>query len=277
MKWEMSNNEKLNADEIMALQWLGYEYERIRRTSLAEFDRLYDEDPRLEELLEKANSLLDRQEEAGVVSLPWHSDRYPKRLLKIGADAPALIHLKGNLGLLTEKRAVAVIGARAADKEGNKAAYELGRKYTREGAVIVSGLALGCDASAHVGCLDNGGKTIAIVGNGLDICHPRENAALQQRILDNGGLLLSEQPFGVKANPKRLVARNRLQAALSTTVILAQCPEQSGSMHTMRFARKYRKKCRAVQFPKATDANGGNRLLIAGGFAEPIPFASLMA
>ena len=95
----MSNNEKLNADEIMALQWLGYEDERIRRTSLAEFDRLYDEDPRLEELLEKANSLLDRQEEAGVVSLPWHSDRYPKRLLKIGADAPALIHLKGNLGL----------------------------------------------------------------------------------------------------------------------------------------------------------------------------------
>ena len=273
----MSNNEKLNADEIMVLQWLGYEDECIRRTSLAEFDRLYDEDPRLEELLEKANSLLDRQEEAGVVSLPWHSDRYPKRLLKIGADAPALIHLQGNLDLLTEKRAVAGIGARAADNEGNKAAYELGWKYTREGAVIVSGLALGCDASAHVGCLDNGGKTIAIVGNGLDICHPRENAALQQRILDNGGLLLSEQPFGVKANPKRLVARNRLQAALSTTVILAQCPEQSGSMHTMRFARKYRKKCRAVQFPKATDANGGNRLLIAGGFAEPIPFASLMA
>ena len=105
----MSNNEKLNADEIMVLQWLGYEDECIRRTSLAEFDRLYDEDPRLEELLEKANSLLDRQEEAGVVSLPWHSDRYPKRLLKIGADAPALIHLQGNLDLLAEKRAVAVI------------------------------------------------------------------------------------------------------------------------------------------------------------------------
>lgn len=273
----MSNNEKLNADEIMALQWLGYEDERIRRISLAEFDCLYDEEPRLEELLDKANALLDRQEAAGVVTIPWHSGRYPQRLLKIGADAPALIHLKGNPDLLTEQSAVAVIGARAADKEGNAAAYELGKKYTREGAVIVSGLALGCDASAHVGCLDNGGKTIAIVGNGLDICHPRENVALQQRILDNGGLLLSEQPFGVKANPKRLVARNRLQAALSTTVILAQCPEQSGSMHTMRFARRYRKKCRAVQFPKATDANGGNRLLIAEGLADPIPFASLMA
>lgn len=272
----MSDNEKLNADEIMALQWLGYEDERIRRTSLAEFDRLYDVEPCLEALLDKANALLDRQEAADVVTLPWYSGRYPKRLLKIGADTPALIHLKGNLELLTEERAVAVIGARAADKEGNRAAYELGRKFTREGAVIVSGLALGCDASAHTGCLDSGGKTIAIVGNGLDICHPKENAALQQRIFDNGGLLFSEQPFGVKANPKRLVARNRLQAALSTAVVLAECPEQSGSMHTMRFARRYRKRCLAVQFPKATEANGGNRLLIADGLAEPIPFTSLM-
>lgn len=268
----MSDKELLNSDEIMALQWLGYEDERIRRTSLADFYRLYDEDPYLEQLLDKANTLLDRQEAAGVVTLPWHSDRFPRRLLSIGADAPALIHLKGNIDLLKMEQAVAVIGARAADKEGNKAAYSLGKKYALEGAVIVSGLALGCDASAHVGCLDCGGKTIAIVGNGLDICHPKENAALQQRILDSGGLLLSEQPFGVKANPTRLVARNRLQAALSETVILAQCPEHSGSMHTMRFARKYRKRSLAVQFPNATEANAGNRLLIADSLAEPIVY-----
>lgn len=69
--------EKLNVDEIMALQWLGYEDERIRETSLEQFDRLYDEEPRLEELLEKANALLDRQEADGVVSLPWHDKRFP--------------------------------------------------------------------------------------------------------------------------------------------------------------------------------------------------------
>lgn len=269
--------ERLNVDEIMVLQWMGYEDEQIRKTSLEEFDRLYDEEPRLEELLEKANTLLDRQEADGVVSLAWHDARFPKRLLKIGRDCPAVIHLKGDLSLLGEEKAVAIIGARAADKEGNDAAYRLGRKYAEEGNVIVSGLALGCDTAAHRGCLEVGGKTIAIVGNGLDICHPKENKPLEQEILEKGGLILSEQPYGVKANPKRLVARNRLQAALSTTVILAQCPEQSGSMHTMRFARRYRKKCLAVQFPKATDANGGNRVLIAEGFAEPIPFASLMA
>ena len=91
----------------------------------------------------------------------------------------------------------------------------------------VSGLAIGCDKAAHEGCLDAGGQTIAIVASGLNIVHPKENAPLQQRILENGGLILSEQPFGVKANPTRLVARNRLQAALSNTVILAECPQQS--------------------------------------------------
>lgn len=262
--------EKLNVDEIMALQWMGYEDERIRKTSLEEFDRMYDEEPRLEELLEKANATLDRQEGDGVVSLPWHSERFPKRLLKIGRDCPAVIHLKGDIALLAEEKAVAVIGARAADREGNDAAYRLGRKYAEEGNVIVSGLALGCDASAHRGCLDAGGKTIAIVGNGLDICHPRENNPLEQEILAKGGLMLSEHPFGVKANPSRLVARNRLQAALSTAVILAQCPEKSGSLHTMRFARKYRRLSLAVAFPMPTPANAGNRRLIADGLATGI-------
>lgn len=262
--------ETLNVDEIMALQWMGYEDDYIRRVSLEEFDRLYDYEPRLEELLEKANSLLDRQEADGVVSLAWHDARFPKRLLKIGRDCPAVIHLKGDISLLGGEKAVAIIGARAADREGNDAAYRLGRRYAEEGNVIVSGLALGCDAAAHRGCLDVGGRTIAIVGNGLDICHPRENKPLEQEILAKGGLMLSEQPYGVKANPTRLVARNRLQAALSTAVILAQCPEKSGSLHTMRFARKYRKRSLAVAFPNPTPANAGNRRLIADALTQPI-------
>ena len=136
--------------------------------------------------------------------------------------------------------------------------------------MVVSGLALGCDASAHIGCLDAGGGTIAIVGNGLDICHPKENKALETRILENGGLLMSEQVIGVKANPTRLVARNRLQAGLSQAVILAQCPEQSGSLHTMRFARKYRKKSLAATFPRRTPANAGNYSLLDQNLATPI-------
>ena len=170
---------------------------------------------------------------------------------------------------------IAVIGARAASPIGLRKAYELGNKYAKEGNIIVSGLALGCDKSAHEGCLDADGRTIAIVASGLNITHPIENAPLQQRILENGGLInggliLSEQPFGVKANPTRLVARNRLQAALSSTVILAECPQQSGSMHTMRFARKYHKRCLVVSYPEYSDKNAGNELLINLNLARSI-------
>lgn len=135
---------------------------------------------------------------------------------------------------------------------------------------MVSGLVLGCDAAAHRGCLDVKGGTIAIVGNGLDVTHPRENKVLEESILRNGGLMLSEQPIGVKAKPTRLVARNRLQAALSEAVILAQCPAQSGSLHTMRFARMYGRESLAATFPRRTEANAGNYDLIEQNLAKPI-------
>lgn len=199
-----------------------------------------------------------------------HDVGFPKRLLAIGEDCPPVIYCRGNIALLHSEKTVAVIGARAADKEGCDKAYQLGAEYARNGYVVVSGLALGCDTAAHRGCLDVGGATIAIVGSGLDITHPRENKALKQAILDNGGLLLSEQPLGVKANPTRLIARCRLQAALSGIVILAQCPARSGSLHTMRFARKYGKDCFAAVYSMRTEANAGNYNLIEQYLAKPI-------
>ena len=262
--------EKLNIDEVMALQMSGMPTSQIIKTDLAKFDRLYEENPEFDGYLDKANSILDRQEKLGIVSISCQDSRFPARLLAIGADCPAVIHCKGNLKLLKAEKAVAVIGARSADKEGNTKAYQLGADYARKGYVVVSGLALGCDAAAHHGCLDVKGGTIAIVGNGLDITHPRENKVLEDSILRNGGLMLSEQPIGVKANPSRLVARNRLQAALSEAVILAQCPAQSGSLHTMRFARKYGRESLAATFRQRTEANSGNYDLIEQNLAKPI-------
>lgn len=262
--------EKLNIDEVMALQMLGWTTSKIRKTDLAQFERVLDSVPEVGGFLEKANDILDRQEKMGIVSLSCQDADFPKRLLDIGNDSPAVIHCKGNFDILGAEKTVAIIGARSADKEGNEKAYDLGRKHAEAGCVVVSGLALGCDTAAHNGCLDAGGFTIAIVGNGLDICHPRENKSLETRILDNGGLLLSEQPMGVKANPTRLVARNRLQAAMSDTVILAQCPAKSGSLHTMRFARQYHKQCLAASFPRRTEANAGNFMLIDEKLAKQL-------
>ena len=261
---------KLNIDEVMALQMMGLSTREIIRTDLEAFDKLYDEKPELEDYIDKANDILDRQEEMGIVSISCQDSDFPSRLLAIGEDCPAVIHCKGNLDLLKADKAVAIIGARAADKEGNEKAYQLGKEYAEDGYVIVSGLALGCDAAAHRGCLDAQGYTIAIVASGLDITHPRENKPLQDAILENGGLLFSEQVIGVKANPARLVARNRLQAALSEAVILAQCPARSGSLYTMRFARQYRKRSLAATFPRRNQFNEGNYLLLDNNMAQPI-------
>ena len=263
--------DKLNIDEILVLKWRGFTPMKIAKTTLPEFDHLYDEDPdEFDRLIDRANSILDKQEALGIKTISIQDEAYPDRLKKIGNEAPVLIHLLGNVELLKRGKAIAIIGARSADKEGNAKAYELGKKYAEEGNVIVSGLALGCDKAGHEGCLAVKGETIAIVGSGLDIIHPKENMDLQKRILEADGLILSEQLIKIKANPTTLVARNRLQAALSDAVILAQCPAQSGSLHTMRFARQYRKKSLAVKFPKRTEANAGNFDLIESNLAQPL-------
>lgn len=263
--------EKLTIEEIYCLSRFGMSTKDILKTHLNAFDRLYDDNAeQFDEWLDYAESRFDKQEELGIKTISCQDETYPARLKAISNDAPSLIFLRGDASLLTIEKAVAVIGARAADAQGLDAAFKVGKTFSERGNVIISGLALGCDKAAHEGCLSGEGKTIAIVASGLDITHPRENIGLQRQILEHGGLLLSEQLIGVKANPSRLVARNRLQAALSQSVILAQCPEHSGSMHTMRFARKYRKECLAVNYTKWSEINSGNRLLIDEGLAKPL-------
>lgn len=257
----------LSKEDILCMQYAGIRafqimHPKLKREEYAEAFVAY---------IDKAENVMEMQQEYGVVMLTFQDEDFPRSFRKIGNDCPPMIHCLGDMSLLnpTDKR-IAIIGARAASPAGNRKAYELGRQFAEEGNIIVSGLALGCDKAAHEGCLDAGGKTIAIVASGLNIVHPKENEPLQQHILENGGLILSEQPFGTKANPTHLVARNRLQAALSNAVVLAECPERSGSMHTMRFARKYRKQCFVASYPKYSDINAGNELLLNLNLARPI-------
>ena len=249
----------LSKEDILCMQYAGMKSSQIMSPNLASEE--YAE--AFETYIDKAENVITMQEEHGITTLTFQDEFFPHLLRKIGHDCPPMIHSLGDMSLLNPKaNRIAIIGARAASSAGLKKAYELGKQFAEEGNIIVSGLALGCDKAAHEGCLDAGGRTIAIVASGLNIVHPKENASLQQRILENGGLILSEQPFGMKANPTRLVARNRLQAAISDTVILAECPEHSGSMHTMRFARKYHKRCLVASYPEYNDKNAGNELLI---------------
>ena len=261
------NNGILCKEDILCMQYAGMKSSRIMNPKLTPEE--YAE--AFETYIDKAESVISMQEEYGITTLTFQDECFPYSLRKIGHDCPPIIYCLGDMSLLTtETNRIAIIGARAASPSGLKKAYELGKQFAENGNIIVSGLALGCDKSAHEGCLDVRGRTIAIVATGLNIVHPKENAPLQQRILENGGLILSEQPFGVKANPTRLVARNRLQAALSDTVVLAECPRRSGSMYTMRFARKYHKRCLVATYPEYSWINEGNELLINLNLAKSI-------
>ena len=205
-----------------------------------------------------------------IITIHKDDELFPMALKTIGEDCPKILYALGNIELLKEEHMVAIIGSRKSSRQGNSAAYSLGVKFAKEGKVIVSGLALGCDTAAHRGCLSVDGKTIAIVATGLNLVHPRENEPLQAEILRKGGLILSEQPIGIKANPTRLVARNRLQAALSETVVVAECPEHSGTMHTVRFAQKYGKHIKAVHFKWTNEQNTGNRFIVDNHIGEYI-------
>ena len=207
---------------------------------------------------------------AQIITINKEDEFFPEAFKAIGEDCPERIYAMGNLDLLKREHMVAIIGSRKATRTGNSKAYDLGISYAKKGYVVVSGLALGCDASAHRGCMAADGGTIAIVATGLNLVHPRENIPLQEEILRKGGLILSEHPLGVKANPTRLVSRNRLQAALSEEVIVAECPKHSGTMHTVRFAQKYGKKVKAARLPYDKEENSGNKYIIDTGIGEGI-------
>ena len=227
--------------------------------------------------LDKAKRILDRQAKAGVVTIPYYAEAYPRHFRNLGRDAPPLIHIVGNQALLNRENNVAIIGARAADKEGLDIAYELANQIGGQGHVVISGLALGCDTFVHRGCLDADGQTMAIVASGLDITHPKVNKPLQDEIVAKGGTILSEHPFGVKANPTRLVARCRMQVALTQSIIVIQCPIISGTMYAVRFAQEYDGDCfgwendiYAVRYDTQNELNSGNKFLLDYNLALPI-------
>ena len=184
---------------------------------------------------------------------------------QIVEDCPTQLFALGNASILDELNnfeKVAIIGARKADNEGLSVAYDLGKQLNN--TIVISGLAKGIDTAAHVGCLYRRGLTIAVVGSGLNHVHPKENIPLQQRILANNGLILSEQSPKEKASPRTLIARTRLQVALADKVYVVECEKESGTMHAVNFALKYGKPIFALDCDWS-----GNRYLIDNSLAKP--------
>ncbi len=165
----------------------------------------------------------------------WHP-RYP-RLLREISDPPLGIYVKGELPD-DNIDTVAIIGARKCSRYGATVAYDIAKELGKTNVVVVSGMARGIDSEGHRGILDGGGKTIAVLGCGLDICYPPENQELMKRIAENG-CIISEFAPGMPAMPGNFPSRNRIIAGLSEMVVVVEAGKKSGTLITADLALDY--------------------------------------
>ena len=183
--------------------------------------------------------------------------KYPQLLRQI-YDPPIALYIKGNRKILNGNN-IAIIGCRNASEYGQKASKYFSYNLTKCGLNIVSGLAKGIDSYSHIGnicalteksnieieklddksinsCNNNYGKTIAVVGNGLNIVYPKENQILQEKILECGGCIISEYPLGTKPEKANFPARNRIISGISKGLLVIEAQEKSGTLITTDFA-----------------------------------------
>lgn len=165
----------------------------------------------------------------------WHP-RYPK-LLKNIADPPIGIYVRGELPD-DNIDTVAVIGARKCSRYGASVAYDIAKDLGRTNVIVVSGMARGIDSEGHKGILDGGGRTIAVLGCGVDVCYPPENQELMNRIAENG-CIISEFAPGMPAMPGNFPSRNRIIAGLSKMVVVVEAGKKSGTLITADLALDY--------------------------------------
>ncbi len=193
--------------------------------------------------------------------LVFHGEAAYPPLLAMTEDAPAYLTVRGNLSLLT-KRAVAVVGARNASANGQRLAESLSRDLGRAGLMVVSGLARGIDAAAHLGALETG--TLAVIGGGIDIAYPRENRQLQDAIAE-AGVVVTEARVGEQPTARHFPRRNRIIAGIARGVVVVEAAPRSGSLITARLAGEYGRDVFAV--PGAAHdprSRGTNQLLREG-------------
>lgn len=205
---------------------------------------------------------VQRAEEAGVKIIPFGSGIYPARLRSI-ADPPPCLYIKGEIRREDDK-AVAVIGTRSASHYGRRVARDLCRGLASLGFTVISGMARGIDGVAHDEALNAGGRTIAVLGSGVDRAYPPEHRKLYHRISENGAVI-SELPLGAPPLAFNFPARNRLISGLSAGVVVVEATEKSGSLITAAIALEQGREVFAVPGEVGSSrSRGGHRLIRQG-------------
>lgn len=198
---------------------------------------------------------------------------YPKSLLNI-PDPPICLYVKGEFDNFNFEKEFffAIVGTRKPTRYGREVAYNFSFSLAKAGVWIVSGMAIGIDTEAHKGALEAEGKTIAVLGCGVDVVYPAINRVLYNRIIESGGIIISEFPPGTLVQKGLFIARNRIISGLSKAVLVVEGGETSGSLITARYAGEQGKDVFAIP-GRITDENAKapNLLLKQGAILVESP------
>jgi DNA processing protein len=194
--------------------------------------------------LQLAEEELGKASGAGATVLTLDDEKYPRQLLEI-YDPPIALYVRGDASVLTEP-GIAMVGTRHPTPYGLGMAERLGCDLTARGLIIISGLARGIDTASHRAAVAAKGRTVAVLGTGVDVIYPRENNKLAEQILVCGGAIVSEFPVGTFAAPQNFPIRNRIISGLAAGVLVVEAGEYSGTRITSRCALEQNRDVYAV-------------------------------
>ncbi len=192
---------------------------------------------------------------------------YPSSLREI-YDPPIVLYVKGAWSECLDQPCIGVVGSRRCSTYGQNSALMLARDLAQRGVTVVSGFARGIDAAAHRGALEAGGRTVAVLGTGIDEVYPRDNKKLAAEILDQGGALVSQFPLGTPPVSENFPYRNRIISGLSLGIVVVEAAENSGSLITARLAIEQNREVFAVPGNITSRNSFGTNYLIKGAGAK---------
>lgn len=216
------------------------------------------------EFHDKALEEFERVKKAGGDILILDDGSYPDLLRQID-DPPITLYVRGDWQACLEQPCVGVIGSRNCSTYGKNSSEMLSRELAARGITIVSGLARGIDTSAHRGAIEANGRTIGVLGTGLDSVYPKENTRLAEEILDKGGALFTQFPLGTPPLKDNFPYRNRIISGLSLGVLIVEASERSGSLITARLAMEQNREVMAVPGNITSGNSFGTNYLIKAG------------
>jgi DNA processing protein len=213
---------------------------------------------------------------AGINILTWDDEGYPNRLREID-QPPPVIYYRGTL-VFEDEWSVAIVGTRRITSYGRQVTEELAAFLARNGITVISGMARGVDSVAHQAALDNGGRTIAVLGCGVETIYPPENRQLAEKIM-SAGCLLSDYAPGTPPDAKNFPPRNRIISGLGLATVVVEAGERSGALITATFAVDQGREVYAVPGPiYAPQSKGTNKLIMQGAqpYISPEDLLSLL-